>query len=129
MAAIDEIQGVGPRIAESVHLFFQDPHNRRLIRQLKDAGLKVKESAKAGVEGSALSGKTVVLTGTLASMTRSEAKERIEALGGKVSSSVSAVTDFLVAGEEPGSKHAKARELRVTILNEEEFLKLSKRSP
>ena len=128
MEAIDEIQGVGPRIAESVHLFFQDPHNRRLIQQLKDAGLRVKESAKAGVEGSAFSGKTVVLTGTLASMTRSEAKERIDALGGKVSSSVSAVTDFLVAGEEPGSKYTKARELGVTILNEEEFQKLLKRS-
>lgn len=126
--AIDEIQGVGPRIAESVQLFFQDPHNRRLVQQLKDAGLKVKEAVTAGIERSALSGKTVVLTGTLGSMTRSEAKQQIENLGGKVSSSVSAATDFLVAGEEPGSKYAKARELRVTILNEEEFLRLLRRS-
>ena len=127
-AAIDEIQGVGPRIAESVHLFFRDPHNRRLIQQLKDAGLQVKEAAKAGVAGSAFSGKTVVLTGTLVSMTRPEAKERIEELGGKVTSSVSGATDLVVAGEEPGSKFTKARELGIPILSEEEFKRLLRRS-
>ena len=126
--AIDEIQGIGPRIAESVHLFFQDSHNRRIVRQLKHAGLQVKEPRKAGSEGSPLSGKSVVLTGTLTSMSRSEAKEQIENLGGKVTSSVSAVTDLVVAGVEAGSKYSKARTLGIRILNEEEFLRLLKRS-
>jgi DNA ligase (NAD+) len=125
---IDEIQGVGPSIAESVHLFFQDAHNRRIIRQLKEAGLQTKEPRPAASQGSPFSGKTVVLTGTLKAMTRSEAKERIESLGGKVTSSVSASTDIVVAGEEPGSKYEKARAFGIRILDEKDFLSFLDRS-
>jgi DNA ligase (NAD+) len=89
-------------------LFFQDPHNRRLIQQLKDAGLRVQESAKPGVERSALTGKTVVLTGTLGSMTRSEAKERIEGLGGLVERERG--NGFPVTGDEPG-RNTRERDL------------------
>lgn len=126
--AIDEIPGIGPSIAESVHLFFQDPHNRKIVHQLTDAGVRVTEPRQAGVESSPFLGKTVVLTGTLRALTRPQAKEQIENLGGKVTSSVSGSTDLVVAGEDPGSKLTKARQLGIRILTEQEFMKLLDRS-
>jgi len=119
LLAIDEI---GPVIAQSIVSYFQDEENRRQLKRLLESGIELQ--APARMAESPIAGKTFVLTGSLASMTRSEAKEIIENLGGKVSSSVSSGTDYLVVGESPGSKLAKAREKGVSILTEEEFLKL-----
>lgn len=116
------IDGIGPHIAESVVSYFSDEsnreHNRRLLRQ----GIQFETVAPSGP--AAVSGKTFVMTGSLYSMKRSEAKERILRKGGRVSSSVSGSTDYLVAGESPGSKLRKAADLGVIILNEEAFLGL-----
>jgi len=118
-----QIEGIGPEVAKGIVFFFSQPENRELLKELKQAGLKFKETEKES--GSRpLEGLTFVLTGTLSSMTRDEAKEKIEQLGGNVSSSVSRNTDYLVVGEEPGSKLARARELGVKIINEKEFLAL-----
>jgi DNA ligase (NAD+) len=121
--ALTEVEDVGPKVAESIVFFFRQPENIALIRKLKEAGLNF-ESRAARRGGQPLAGKTFVLTGTLAGVTRDEAKDFIEGLGGKVTSSVSSKTDYLVVGESPGSKLDKARELKVATLNEQEFLKL-----
>jgi DNA ligase (NAD+) len=117
---------VGPVVAESIAGFFRERHNREVVEQLRAAGVTWSESARASAATSAgaFAGKIVVLTGTLAAMSRDEAKERIEALGGKVTGSVSKKTDFVVAGEEAGSKLDKAKELEVTVLDEKGFLQL-----
>jgi len=114
---------VGPRIAESVVAFFKQNRNLRVLDKLKQAGARMKEAHKAEVPQK-LARLTFVLTGTLTRFTREQAKEIIEGLGGEVSSSVSRRTDYVVAGENPGSKYDKARELGVKILNEEEFVRL-----
>ncbi|MDD2373365.1 MAG: NAD-dependent DNA ligase LigA, partial [Syntrophomonadaceae bacterium] len=112
------IPEIGPRMAESIVKFFREPRNQETIARLKAAGVNTME-----VEGSTglkpLAGKTFVLTGTLESLTRNEASEKIEALSGKVSGSVSKKTNYVVAGSEPGSKYDKALQLGVTILTEE----------
>ncbi|MGZ5046934.1 MAG: NAD-dependent DNA ligase LigA [Usitatibacter sp.] len=123
--ALQEAPDVGPVVAESIAGFFREPHNREVIEQLRAAGVRWKEGpppkkASAGP----FAGKIVVLTGSLAAMTRDEAKDRIESLGGKVTGSVSKKTDYVVAGDEAGSKLDRARELGVAILDEEQFLKL-----
>jgi len=118
-----QIEGIGPEVAKGIVFFFAQPENRKLLKELKEAGLKFKETEKES-SPRPLEGLTFVLTGTLSSMTRDEAKERIEQLGGNVSSSVTSKTDYLVVGEEPGSKLARARELGVKIINEKEFLAL-----
>ena len=121
--ALTEVEDVGPKVAESVVFFFRQPENIALIRKLKEAGLNFESRAeRRGARP--LAGKTFVLTGTLAGMARDEAIEIIEGLGGKVTSSVSSKTDYLVIGESPGSKLDKARQLNITTLNEQEFLKL-----
>ncbi len=123
-ADYDDLQStyeIGPKIAESIVRYFSDPHNIKLINRLKEAGLKFKSELQANLP---LNGKTFVLTGTLESMTREEAKEYIEKLGGRVASSVSKNVDFLVVGEEPGSKLDKAKKLRIKTLGESEFLKM-----
>lgn len=118
-----QVEDIGPKVAESIVFFFRQPENSALIRRLKEAGLDPRsEAAKAGPRP--LRGKTFVLTGTLANFERDRAKELIERRGGKVASSVSSKTDYLVVGASPGSKLAKARELGVTTLNENEFLRL-----
>jgi DNA ligase (NAD+) len=117
------VEDVGPKVAQSIVFFFKQPENQELIKKLKAAGLNFKEKEEAAGPRP-LDGLTFVLTGTLSSMTREEAKEKIEKLGGTVSSSVSKKTDYLVVGEEPGSKLEKARELGVKTLSEKEFLKL-----
>jgi DNA ligase (NAD+) len=119
---LESVQGIGPRIAESIIRFFADKHNRKLVERLKKAGLRMEEQRSRVRTDTPFAGKTFVLTGTLSAMTRNEAKERIEQLGGKVASSVSSKTDYVVVGEEAGSKLAKARELGVEILNEERFV-------
>ena len=114
---------VGPRMAASISHFFSEPRNLETIRRLKAAGVNTREERGAAT-GGPLQGKTFVLTGALHSLTRSEAGEQIEARGGKVSSSVSRKTDYVVAGEDPGSKYDKALQLGVTILDEEQLVKL-----
>ncbi|MDR9432799.1 MAG: NAD-dependent DNA ligase LigA [Spiribacter sp.] len=122
--ALLEVPDIGPVVAESLLGFFAQPHNREVINGLLRAGVTwplVQQTSRTADSG-ALSGQTYVLTGALETLTRDEAKARIEALGGKVSASVSKKTHFLVAGAEPGSKHARAAELGVEILDESAFL-------
>ena len=116
--ALQQVPDVGPVVAQSIAQFFAEPHNREVIAQLIAAGVHWEEGAGSPISTSPISGKTFVLTGTLPSLTRDEAKERIEALGGKVSGSVSKKTDYVVAGAEAGSKLVKAQELGVTVLDE-----------
>jgi DNA ligase (NAD+) len=124
---LQEAPDVGPVVAESIAAFFGERHNREGIAQLRAAGVHWKEGAPApSASAGPFAGKIVVLTGTLAAMTRDEAKAKIEALGGKVSGSVSKKTGFVIAGEEAGSKLDKARELGVTVLNEARFLRMVK---
>lgn len=125
-AKYDDLQStyeIGPKIAESIVRYFSDSHNIKLINRLKEAGLKFEAESLANLP---LSGKTFVLTGALESMTREEAKENIERLGGKVASSVSKNVDYLIVGEEPGSKLDKAKKLGIPLLNEAEFIKMIK---
>ncbi|MGH0029343.1 MAG: NAD-dependent DNA ligase LigA [Myxococcota bacterium] len=114
------IDGIGATIAESIAAFFADPRNRAEVDRLRELGLawEVHEPAPAAPEDGPLTGKTFVLTGTLDGMTRDEAKRRIEALGGKVTGSVSKKTSYLVAGAEPGSKLTKAQSLEVPVLDQ-----------
>jgi DNA ligase (NAD+) len=107
---------VGPKVANSIRRFFDEPHNAELVSRLKAAGLQFEHVKKRTV--GPLAGKTFVLTGTLPVWSREEAKEQIEAAGGKVSGSVSKKTNYVVAGEEAGSKLDKARELGITVLDE-----------
>ncbi len=123
-ADLEQIPGVGPRIAESVVHFFQDKHNRKLIERLASAGVQLVIQRTKSSAKSPLFEKTFVLTGSLSTLTRDEARERIEAEGGKVASSVSSNTDYVVVGEEAGSKLEKAKKLGVRTLNEREFLSM-----
>ncbi len=117
------VPDVGPVVAQQIRAFFRQAHNREVIDKLKKAGVHWEEGApEAGPKP--LEGKTFVLTGALDSMTRDEAKERLEALGARVSSSVSRKTDFVVVGHDPGSKYDKARTLGVPTLDEAAFLEL-----
>jgi DNA ligase (NAD+) len=119
-----EVNDVGPVVAESIAGFFAEPHNRDAIAQLRARGVTWQEGQRVQKPlAGPFAGKSVVLTGTLASMSRDEAKAKIEALGGKVTGSVSKKTDLVVAGAEAGSKLDKARELGVTVWDEEEFLR------
>lgn len=125
----DELVGlpdVGAIVAESITTFFRDPIIRSSIDKMRTLGVKAEAEQRAEVrEDSIFSGKTVVLTGTMSLMNRDEAAKRLEALGAKVSGSVSKKTDFVIAGEKAGSKLKKAAELGITVIdNEEEFLKL-----
>ncbi len=128
-AGEDELQaidGVGPRIAHSIKVFFSQRQNQELIEKLEQAGVVLEETevAKSGP----LSGKTFVLTGTLPHTHRIEAEKLIEDAGGKVSSSVSKKTDYVVVGDDPGSKLDKAKGLGVKTIGEEEFLRLLKKA-
>lgn len=120
--ALAAVHGIGPRIAGSVALFLQQEENRRLVAALDAAGVAMEERASSGPKR--LLGKTFVLTGTLGSMTRDEAKEAIQRLGGRVSSSVSKKTSYVVVGADPGSKADDARRLDVPVLDETEFRSL-----
>jgi len=120
---LQEVNEVGPRIGESIHEFFAEPRNRKLIERLRKY---LTFTGKKRERGTALAGKTFVLTGTLANYSRDAAKKLIEDAGGKVSGSVSKKTDYVVAGEEPGSKLDKARELGVTVIDEKQMGELVK---
>ncbi|MCE2989441.1 MAG: NAD-dependent DNA ligase LigA [Burkholderiales bacterium] len=121
-----EVNDVGPVVAQSIRRFFDEPHNREVVEQLRACGVHWTESepsASTIVRG-AFAGKTVVLTGTLPTLSREEAKERLEAAGAKVAGSVSKKTDYVIAGGEAGSKLDKAQELGIAVLDEESFLRL-----
>ncbi len=121
--ALQNVNEVGPRIAESIVEFFSIPANRKLVERLGTAGLAFKGKKKE--RGTKLAGKTFVLTGTLAKYSRDEAKKMIEDAGGKVSGSVSKKTDYVVAGADAGSKLDKAKELGVAVIDEKEMEKLA----
>jgi DNA ligase (NAD+) len=116
--ALQAVPDVGPVVAQSIHEFFAEPHNCEVIEQLRAAGVRWAEHEPARQPEGPLAGKTLVVTGTLPSLSRDEAKALIEAAGGKVAGSVSKKTDFLVAGEAAGSKLEKAQQLKLTILDE-----------
>jgi len=127
ISELQNIYEIGPRIANSVHHFFADKNNIRLINRLKVAGLNFIEEQKKEL-GNIFTGKTFVLTGELEEMTRQEAKELIENHGGKVTSSVSKKTNFLLLGKSPGSKYDQALKLNLTILNKDDFLTMIKKN-
>ena len=119
---LEKIEEVGPQIAASVKNFFAQKANQEILQRLEEAGLEVQEMSAR--KGSQLEGKTFVFTGSLEKFTRDEAQTRVEALGGRATSSVSGETDYLVVGENPGSKLDEAREQDVKIIDEKEFLEL-----
>jgi DNA ligase (NAD+) len=117
---LSAIDGIGPKMADSIREWFSDDANRERVRRLyQEAGLSMETGLKEAPSGGALAGKSFVLTGTLPNWTRDEAKAKIESAGGKVTGSVSKKTDYVVAGEEAGSKLKKARDLGIAVLDEE----------
>ncbi|MCZ2406937.1 MAG: NAD-dependent DNA ligase LigA [Burkholderiales bacterium] len=119
-----QVNDVGPVVAEAIHTFFAQPHNREVVEQLRACGVTWEEGAPAERATLPLAGKTVVLTGTLPTLSRDAAKDLLEAAGAKVAGSVSKKTHYVVAGEEAGSKLAKAQELGVPVLDEAGMLAL-----
>ena len=116
------IREVGPQVACSIRTFFDNPRNREVIDKILAAGVGISEEKRSG--NRPLAGKTFVLTGRLEGMTREQAKEKIEALGGKTANQISGKVDFLIAGEDSGSKLDKAREFNIKVLSEKEFLQI-----
>jgi DNA ligase (NAD+) len=114
---------VGPKVAESIFTFFREPRNRELLEKLKAANLSFEYTARKRRDG-ALSGLTFVVTGTLPSLSREEAKQRIEAAGGKVASAVSKKTSYVVAGDDAGTKLVKAKELKIPVIDEAGLIEL-----
>ena len=119
-----QVPDVGPIVARSVHTFFQQPHNREVVEQLRACGVTWPEGAPTQRGPQVLAGKTIVLTGTLPTLSRDAAKDMLEAAGAKVAGSVSKKTSYVVAGEDAGSKLAKAEELGVPVLDEAGMLAL-----
>jgi DNA ligase (NAD+) len=126
-ASIEGVYGIGPEIAQAVYQWFRVPANQSLIARLKTAGLQLQSEVKNPNLASTnlqLAGKSFVLTGTLPTLKRDEAKDLIQKAGGKVTSSVSAKTDYVVVGEDAGSKLEKAQSLGIELLSESELLEL-----
>ncbi len=119
-----QVNDVGPVVAQSIHTFFAQPHNREVVEQLRAAGVHWDEGVPAEKPPQILAGMTIVLTGTLPTMGRDDAKDQLEAAGAKVSGSVSKKTSYVVAGADAGSKLAKAEELGVPVLDEAGMLRL-----
>lgn len=124
IAMLQAVPDVGPIVAESIREFFSEPHNREVIEHLIQCGIHWQESTGHSTVTGHLAGKVFVLTGTLPSLSRDDAKALIESAGGKVSGSVSKKTDFVVAGEEAGSKLVKAQELGITVIDEAALLSM-----
>lgn len=114
-----EVNDVGPIVAEAIHTFFAQPHNREVVEQLRACGVTWQEGPPAERATLPLAGLTVVITGTLPTLSRDEAKDLLEAAGAKVAGSVSKKTHYLVAGAEAGSKLTKAQDLGVPVLDED----------
>jgi DNA ligase (NAD+) len=125
-AELEHVPDVGPVVAQHIVAFFSETHNRNIIKQLLKAGIQWPSVKKPPQQP--LTGKTIVITGTLDSMSRDEAKEQLQSLGAKVSGSVSKKTDYVIAGSDPGSKLDKATQLGVEILDEKAFLTLVRKS-
>ncbi len=123
-ARLQLVPDIGPIVAQSITAFFTEPHHLELVAQLRAAGVWWPESDEVVARPTPLGGKTFVLTGTLSSMSREEAKSRLEAQGAQVTGSVSQKTDYLVAGEEAGTKLDKALKLNLAVLDEQQFLAL-----
>jgi DNA ligase (NAD+) len=126
--ALLEVEDIGPIVAKSIADFFRQEANRRVVERLKEAGVTMTERREEKAAADEFAGKTFVFTGALKSMTRDKAQELVVSLGGKAGSSVSRKTDYVVAGEEAGSKLAKARELGVKVISEDDFLAMVKRA-
>ena len=122
---LQEIPDIGPKVAESIYHWFQGEKNKKFINELESNGIVFKTVEKNS-SNKKLANLTFVLTGSLETMSRDEAKEKIRDLGGKISSDVSKETDYVIVGSEPGSKYDKAKELNIKILNEEELIKMVK---
>jgi DNA ligase (NAD+) len=123
METLQQAEEVGPKVAHSIHEFFHEERNQALIEQLREQGLQFTQEIKRKKVGP-LEGKIFVLTGTLPNLSREDAKEKIEAAGGKVTGSVSKKTDYVVAGEDAGSKLDKARTLGVPVLDEQQLVEM-----
>ena len=122
---IEEAEGIGPILAEQIYEELHEERTEQLIERLRKAGLRMElDASERRVEGGPLEGKTLVLTGTLPDLSREEATKLIKRAGGKVVNSVSKKTDYVVAGDSPGSKLAKAEELGTEVLDEEGLRKL-----
>jgi len=123
---LEKLEDVGPIVSKSIHEFWNNNHNLEFLEKFEknDVTLALKKLSAAEVKNAKLAGASFVLTGTLAGLTRDEAKDRIKSLGGKIKESISKETDYVVVGETPGSKYEKAQQLGIKILDEEEFLKL-----
>jgi DNA ligase (NAD+) len=121
---LQQADEVGPKVSQSIRQFFHEPRNRELVERLRQAGLTFEHAIKEKKPAGRLAGKVFVLTGTLPNLTREDAKERIEAAGGKVNGSVSKKTDYVVAGADAGSKLDKANSLGVQVINEPDLLDL-----
>ena len=117
--SLEQIEGVGPTIAESVARFFGEERNRAEVQRLQALGVRWPSRTPRGTRAGPLLGKSFVLTGTLPGLTRGEAKRRIEVAGGKVTTSLSKKTDYLVVGADPGSKLRRAQELGVELLDQD----------
>jgi DNA ligase (NAD+) len=116
------IAGIGPEVALSVQGFFHDKGNRKVIDRLQQAGVEI--AAPSTRRAAPLQGKTFLFTGALEGMTRDEAKDLVQELGGEIASGAGRGVDYVVVGKEPGSKYAKAKELGLTIIDEKEFRRL-----
>ena len=126
---LTEVEGIGPKIAESIIAWFQEPENQRVIGKLRASGIRLEQdalpvAATAAPGAAPLAGLTFVVTGTLSAFSRSDAEGRIKSMGGKVTSSVTKKTSYVVVGESPGSKATKAGQLGIPILDEEDFVRL-----
>ena len=126
---LTEIEGIGPKIAESIIAWFQEPENQRVIEKLRASGVRLEQealpvAATAASGAASFAGLTFVVTGTLSAFSRSDAEGRIKGLGGKVTSSVTKKTSYVVVGESPGSKASKAEQLGTPILDEDDFVRL-----
>jgi DNA ligase (NAD+) len=122
--ALIAIEGVGGTMAENIRVWFENPEHQSMLERFKECGLNLESKTEAPSDTTSLTKKTFVITGKFESMTREEASEIIEKAGGKVSSSVSAKTDYLLAGTAAGSKLSKAEKLGIQILNEADFNQL-----
>jgi DNA ligase (NAD+) len=121
---LQQVPEIGPVAAANVQAFFREPHNREVIEKLLQAGVRWRDAAPVGFGSRPLEGRIFVLTGTLAGMSRDQAKSKLQTLGGKVSGSISKKTDYVVVGANPGSKLTRARELGVEVMTEERLMEL-----
>ena len=121
---LELVEGIGPKVAQSIIAWFDNSKNIDLLKKFDEVGVAI--TNQSALVSNKLAGKKFVLTGELEKYTRQEAKDKIKKLGGSVSSSVSKLTDYLVAGAKPGSKYDQAQKLGVTIIEEKEFLRIIK---